>query len=94
MTTVTVSGFKIRKGERLYGTYVRYALYKATTEALSRRDNLFSSIGYGRRSSFAPVTFNSFKMSSNNRIFFLRTGGLFLGLIIFVSASTRTDSNS
>ena len=31
MTTVTVSGFKIRKGERLYGTYVRYALYKATT---------------------------------------------------------------
>ena len=30
MTTVTVSGFKIRKGERLYGTYVRYALYKAT----------------------------------------------------------------
>ena len=32
MTTVTVSGFKIRKGERLYGTYVRYALYKATVE--------------------------------------------------------------
>ena len=30
MTTITVSGFKIRKGERLYGTYVRYALYKAT----------------------------------------------------------------
>ena len=32
MTTVTVSGFKIRKGERLYGTYVRYALYKATSQ--------------------------------------------------------------
>ena len=33
MTTVTVSGFKIRKSEktkRIYGTYVRYALYKAT----------------------------------------------------------------
>ena len=30
MKTVTVSGFKIRKGERLSGTYVRYALYKAT----------------------------------------------------------------
>ena len=33
MTTVTVSGFKIRKGERLYGTYVRYALYKATVRS-------------------------------------------------------------
>ena len=32
MTTVTVSGFKIRKGERLYGTYVRYVLYKATLQ--------------------------------------------------------------
>ena len=35
MTTVTVSGFKIRKGERLYGTYVRYALYKATLPLLT-----------------------------------------------------------
>ena len=35
MTTVTVSGFKIRKGERLYGTYVRYALYKATKVELT-----------------------------------------------------------
>ena len=35
MTTVTVSGFKIRKGERLYGTYVRYALYKATKPCIS-----------------------------------------------------------
>ena len=35
MTTVTVSGFKIRKGERLYGTYVRYALYKATIVMLA-----------------------------------------------------------
>ena len=34
MTTVTVSGFKIRKGERLYGKYVRYALYKATESQL------------------------------------------------------------
>ena len=37
MKTVTVSGFTIRKGERLYGTYVRDALYKATKEEKKKR---------------------------------------------------------
>ena len=30
MTDETVSGFKVRKGKRLYGTYVRYVPYSAT----------------------------------------------------------------
>ena len=42
MTTVTVSGFKIRKGERLYGTYVRYALYKATVRSEAKYKMSFS----------------------------------------------------